>query len=122
MRQKRRRSNPTVLKMAMGLMKFRRRVEIPCWHIDHLRKIVSILREHADRIEAIADANKLRPSDKTLAAQQVILQMNSDMNCITPTDPRERGAERGGYNHQYGRGYLNTNGFDELLARDDMND
>jgi len=121
-RQKRRRSNPTVLKMAMGLMKFRRRVEIPCWHIDHLRKIVSILREHADRIEAIADANKLRPSDKTLAAQQVILQMNSDMNCITPTDPRERGAERGGYNHQYGSGYLNTNGFDELLARDDMND
>ena len=122
MRQKRRRSNPTVLKMAMGLMKFRRRVEIPCWHIDHLRKIVSILREHADRIEAIADANMLKPSDKTSAAQQVILQMNSDMNCITPTDPRERGAERGGYNHQYGRGNLNTNGFDELLARDDMND
>jgi len=122
MRRKKLRTNPTVVKMAMGLMKFRRRVEIPCWHIDHLRKIVSILREYADRLEAIADANKLRPSDKTSAAQQIILQMNSDMNRMTPTDPRERGAERGGYNHEYGRGYLDTNGFDELLARDDMND
>jgi len=116
MKRNKLRINPTVAKMAIGVMKFRRRVEIPCWHVDHLRKIVRILREHADRIEAIADAYK------TSAAQQVILQMNSDMNRMTPTDPRERGAERGGYNHEFGRGYLNTNGFDELLARDDMKD
>ena len=94
MKRNKLRINPTVAKMAIGVMKFRRRVEIPCWHVDHLRKIVRILREHADRIEAIADANKLQPSDKTSAAQQVILQMNSDMNRMTPTDPGN-GARKG---------------------------
>lgn len=122
MRRNKLKINPTVLKMSMGLMKFRRRVEVPCWHVDHLRKVIRIFREYADRLEAIADANKLKPSDKMSASQQVICQMNLDMQLVTPKDPRERGEERGGYNHGFGRGYLNTNGFDELLARDDMDD
>ena len=90
--------------------------------VDHLRKVILIFREYAYRLEAIADANKLKPSDKMSASQQVICQMNLDMQLVTPKDPRERGEERGGYNHGFGRGYLNTNGFDELLARDDMDD
>ena len=122
MRHKRRKSNPTVLKMGMGLMRFKRRVDIPMWHVDHIQKTVNILREYADRIESTLESNSMRNSDKTLAAQYMIQSMNTDMACMTPKDPRERGAERGGYNHGYNRGYLDTNGFDELLARDDMDD
>ena len=48
--------------------------------------------------------------------------MNTDRARLTPEAPREGVEERGGYYYDYGRGYLNTNGFDELLARDDMDD
>lgn len=119
---KRRKSNPTVMKMATGVMRFKRRVDIPMWHVDHIQKTANILREYADRIESTLSSNSMRNSDKTLAVQYMIQSMNNDMARMTPKDPRERGAERGGYNHDYGRGYINTNGFDELLARDDMDD
>lgn len=95
---------------------------MPMWHKDHLRKVANMFREYADRIEAVANSNEMRGVDQTTAAQQLLLSLNSDLQRMTPTDPRERGEERGGYNHGFGRGYLNTNGFDELLARDDMND
>ena len=92
------------------------------WHKDHLRKVARMFREYADRIDAVANSNEMRGADQTTAAQQLLLSLNSDLQYMTPTDPRERGEERGGYYHGFGRGYLNTNGFDELLARDDMND
>ena len=95
---------------------------MPMWHQDHLRKVARMFREYADRIDAVANSNEMRASDKTTAAQQLLLGLNSDLQRMTPTDPRERGAERGGYNHEFGTGYLNTNGFDELLSRDDMKD
>ena len=122
MRRKQRKINPTVLKMASGVMRFKKRVDIPMWHVDHIKKTANILREYADRIESTLDSNSMRNSDKTLAVQIMIQSMNTDMARMTPKDPRERGAERGGYNQNYNSGYLNTNGFDELLARDDMDD
>ena len=103
-------------------MRFKRWVDILMWHVDDVQKTVNILREYADRIGSMLESNSIRSLDKTQASQQVICQMNLDMQLVTPKDPRERGEERGGYNHGFGRGYLNTNGFDELLARDDMDD
>jgi len=121
MRQKRK-HNPTVSLMARGLLKFKRRVDFPLWHPDHVKKVARVMREYADRMDEIGNSNSLRGADKTLYAQSLIVEMNNAVNRMTPTDPRERGAERGGYNHNYGKGYLNTNGFDELLSRDDLNE
>ena len=45
--------------------------------------------------------------------------MNRDMGQITPRDPRERGAEKIRYTDF---GLINEAGFDELQARDDMNE
>ena len=116
----RQKKNPVVLKMQMGLMKFKRRVDFPMWHHEHISKVASIMREYADRIEAVHGSNSMRNSDKTLYAQQLIQQMNSDVGRITPTDPRERGAERLRYMDY--SGLVDENGFDELNARDDMHD
>lgn len=110
---------PTVMKMALGFMRFRRRVDIPMWHVDHISKVANILREYADRIEASHSSNAMRASDKTMHCQSLIKSMNRDMGQITPRDPRERGAEKLRYTDF---GLINEAGFDELQARDDMNE
>lgn len=120
MKRMKRQKNPVVLKMQMGLMKFKRRVDFPMWHHEHISKVASIMREYADRIEAVHGSNSMRNSDKTLYAQQLIQQMNADVGRITPTDPRERGAEKLRYMDY--SGLVDENGFDELNARDDMSD
>lgn len=115
-----RKQNRTVLNIASGRMRFKRRLDLPMWHHDHLPKIVRLLRESADRIEQISKSNVLRNSDKTLASQVVITQAQMHASKMSPTDPRERGAERLEY-REWG-GLTNTIGFDELNARSDLNE
>ena len=115
-----RKQNRTVLNIASGQMRFKRRLDLPMWHHDHLPKIVRLLRESADRIEKISQSNELRNSDKTLAAQVIITKAQSHASRMSPSDPRERGSERLEY-REWG-GLTNTNGFDELNSRSDLDD
>ena len=113
------RPNRTVLNMASGRMKFKRRIDFPLWHHDHQPKVVRLLRECADRIEKINQSNVLRNSDKTLAAQVIISEAQVHASRLSPLDPRERGSELGEYTDQ---GWVNKAGFDELNQRTDMDD
>ena len=75
------------------------------------------MRECADKLDAIHGSNSLRGADKTLCAQNMIMEMNSTAQRISPRDPRERGAEK----LEYGDfGLVDTNGFDAVKARDDL--
>jgi len=114
-----RKQNRTVLNIASGRMRFKRRLDLPMWHHDHLPKIVRLLRESADRIEKINQSNELRNSDKTLAAQVIITRAQLHASRMSPLDPRERGSELGEYTD---RGWVNKAGFDELNQRTDMDD
>jgi len=114
-----RKLNRTVLNMATGRMKFKRRIDFPLWHHDHLPKVVNLLRECADRIDKINKSSALRNSDKTLAAQVIISKAQSHASRMSPLDPRERGSELGEYTDQ---GWVNKAGFDELNQRTDMDD
>lgn len=115
--RRRRTDNPTVSLLQQGLLKFKRRVDFPLWHPDHVGKVASIMREYADRIDTINKSNSLRGADKTMYAQSLIVEMNAMVQRITPRDPRERGAERLRYGHN---GLINENGFDEVRRRDDL--
>lgn len=117
--RKHKRMNRTVLNIASGRMRFKRRIDVPLWHHDHLPKVVQLLRECADRIEKINQSNVLRNSDKTLASQVVITDANYHASRMSPLDPRERGSELGEYTEQ---GWVNKAGFEELNQRTDMDD
>lgn len=117
---KRKRYNMTAYRMMTGQMRFRRRVDIPMWHLKHVEKCANILEEYAQQIRNVSASNTLRSSEKTMHCQMLIQQMNSDFQRMTPLDPRERGAEQLEYVN--GMGLINKNGFDKLLARDDMDD
>ena len=118
--RRKKRNNQTVMYMKSGFMTFKRRVDIPMWHQDHIKKAANILREYADRIEAVTGSNSMRNADKTLYAQSLIREMNKDMGRMTPKDPRERGTELLRYTEHHG--LVDERGFDELNARDDMKD
>ena len=60
MRQRKRKINPTLFLMKNGSLKFKRRVDFPMWHPDHISKVANILREFADRLDAIHGSNSLR--------------------------------------------------------------
>ena len=117
MRQRKRKINPTLFLMKNGSLKFKRRVDFPMWHPDHISKVANILREFADRLDAIHGSNSLRGADKTLCAQNMIMEMNNTVQRISPKDPRERGAEKLEYGDY---GLVDTNGFDAVEARDDL--
>ena len=109
--------NPTLRLMEMGMLRFKRRVDFPMWHPDHISKVANILREFADRIEGVHQSNSLRGADKTLHAQHLIMEMNLVVNRITPKDPRERGAEH----LEFGEyGCIDKNGFSSVRARTEL--
>ncbi len=114
---RRRRKSLTAMRLGAGQMRFKRRMDLPLWHHEHLPKIARILQDAGRRLEDISNSNSLRNADKTLAAQTVIKYASYDAARITPLDPRERGSERLEWTDA---GLVNTNGFDELNARDDL--
>ena len=74
-----------------------------------------------DKLERIEQSNSMRGSDRTTLAQQYLVEMNQDFSLISPQDPRERGAER--YEFINGREHMtDTNGFDELAKRKELNE
>ena len=115
--RKHRRQSETVMRLGAGQMRFKRRMDLPLWHQDHLLKVARILQDAGKRIEEISNSNSLRNVDKALAAQSVITLANIDAGRITPLDPRERGSEKLEWRDT---GLVDTSGFDELNARQDL--
>ena len=120
MARRRQKLNPTAFKFHQGLLRFKRRVDFPCWHVDHVRKLVSLLRETADALEEIVGMNAARDADKVYYAQNAIMRLNWDAGRLTPQDPRERGAAQYSYDHQGGRLLVDMNGIKHVEAREDL--
>ena len=120
MARRRQKLNPTAFKFHQGLLRFKRRVDFPCWHVDHVRKLVSLLRETADALEEITQMNAARDADKVWYAQNVIMRLNWDAGRLTPKDPRERGAAQYSYDHQGGSHLVDMNGIKHVEAREDL--
>ena len=111
-------NNPTVEAMRSGLLSFKRRLDIPMWHVDHLNKTITLLEEAVAELKRIRNSNTLRNVDKVTYAQYCIVYLNGSFKKVTPKDPRERGASKIRYD---GRVYSHdANGFDALLEREDL--
>ena len=113
--------NPTTMKLKDNALRFTRRVDIQCWHHDHIEKIARILEEYGKRIDEIGKLNSMLNHEKVSIVQHQIQMMNWDMKGLTPKDPRERGAEM--LTYQNGRTYMtDMNGIDEVSRRDDLDE
>lgn len=122
MAKRRQKLNPTAFKFHQGLLRFKRRVDFPCWHVDHVRKLISLLRETADALEEIMGMNAARDADKVYYAQNAIMRLNWDAGRLTPKDPRERNAAQYSYDHQGGSHIVDMNGIKHVEAREDLDE
>ena len=116
--QNKRKKNLTVDYMRTGQMRFKRRIDVQMWHIDHLNKSIELFTSLVEELEKIRGNNSFRNADKCMYAQTAISFTNKRFASMLPKDPRERGAEMLEYTDQ---GLVNHNGHAELLARDDLN-
>lgn len=118
--KKRVKINQTVYNMRTGLMTFKRRLDIPMWHIDHLNKSIEAFEEMANELKRIRNSNTLRHSDQCMYAQATLTMMAKRFHHMMPKDPRSRGSE----NLEFidGHGLVDKSGHAELLAREDLNE
>lgn len=116
--KRRPKTNSTLDYMRTSQMRFKRRLDIQMWHVDHLRKTCEHLSELVEELERLRGHNGLKDTDKCMYAQTAITITNKKLAVMLPKDPRERGAERLEYTDT---GLVDTNGHDELLASDDLN-
>lgn len=116
-RKRKKQLSPVLVKMMTGRMKFRRRLDVPMWDAEHLDKVANILTDGADQIRRIRGNNELRTDDKLMCAQMIIQSMQSDLQRMKPTDPRERGAEMLEYTAY---GLVDRNGHAAVQARSDL--
>lgn len=114
---KRKGFNYTLYNIRKGVMRFKRRLDIQMWHIDHLTKSIDELSAMVEELKRIKNSNTLRNSDKCLYAQMTITAANLRFAAMTPEDPRARGAELGEYTEQ---GWVDKNGYDEIAKREDL--
>ena len=122
MARRRQKLNPTAFKFHQGQLRFVRRVDFICWHIDHFHKISPMLRETADAIDEIIAMNAARNADKVWYGQNAIMRLNWDAGRLTPKDPRERNAAQYSYDHQGGRHLVDMNGIKHVEAREDLDE
>ena len=109
--------NETVQLMRWANMRFKRRLDIPMWHVDHLRKSIDALKELTEELERIQNSNSLRHAEKCRYAQDALVMLNIRFRNMLPKDPRERGAEMLVHSHS---GLIDENGYEELNAREDL--
>ena len=114
---KRKGFNYTLYNIRKGVMRFKRRLDIQMWHIDHLTKSIDELSAMVNELRRIKNSNTLRNSDKCLYAQMTITAANQRFAAMTPSDPRDRGAEHLEYTNQ---GLVDKNGHDEIAKREDL--
>tara|TARA_R100001510_G_C7618388_1_gene179910 strand:+ start:516 stop:950 length:435 start_codon:yes stop_codon:yes gene_type:complete len=112
------RYNPTVGALRHGLLRFSRRVDVPMWHVDHVRGLIPLMRQTADELDRIMQSNSLRNIDKTMAAQSIVAMLNTRCRGLLPADPRRRGSEK----LVYDPFLMNIEGHDKLQQRDDLDE
>ena len=112
------RYNPTVSALRHGLLNFSRRVDIPLWHIDHVRGVIPLFRKAADELERIVQSNSLRNVDKCMAAQSTVVMLHRHVRGLRPADPRRRGSEK----LVYDPFLMNIEGHDKVQLRDDLDE
>ena len=110
--------NPTVSAMRTGLMRFRRRIDVPMWHVQHLRQLIPLLRGAVDELERLERSNSLRNVDRCTYAQSVLMHVNAACAHFEPSDPRRRGGEDLAYDPYL----IDRNGHKELQARVDLDE
>lgn len=121
MRRKKKAWNPTAFKMIENGLRFKRRVDFPCWHHEHIEKIARLLIEYGKSIEEIGKMETMLNHEKVSLIQWQIQRLNWDASRLTPHDPRERGAAMSTYMN--GRTYMtDMNGVDHVQARDDLDE
>jgi|TARA_R110000744_G_scaffold339405_1_gene444555 Uri superfamily endonuclease len=118
--KKRVKLNQTVYNMRSGLMTFKRRLDIPMWHIDHLNKSIEAFEEIVDELKRIRNSNTLRNSDKCMYAQTTLTMMAKRFYYMLPKDPRSRGSEH--LEYVSGFGLVDKSGHADLLAREDLDE
>ena len=117
-RRERLQYNPTVSAMRSGLMRHKRRVKVPMWHIEHLRQLIPLLRSAVEELERLERSNSLRNVDRCIYAQSVLISINSACSKMKPRDPRQRGGESLIYDPHL----IDRNGHDNLQERDDLDE
>ena len=65
--------NKTIYALRRGLIKFTKRLTIPCVHIEQIRTAVRVLRELADEMERTLKQNEPSNVDKCMMAQSHIM-------------------------------------------------
>ena len=110
--------NPTVNAMRSGMMRFKRRIDVPMWHIEHLRQVIPVLKSATDELERLERSNSLRNVDKCIYAQSVLMGVNAACNHFKPHDPRHRGTEALVYDPHL----IDTRGHSDLQSRPELDE
>ena len=88
--------NYTLYNIRKGVMRFKRRLDIPMWHVEHLSKSIEELSALVDELKRIKNSNTLRNADKCLYDQLTFPTANARLETMTTEEPRTRGAHMGG--------------------------
>ena len=117
--KRRKLDNPTARKLRGGCIRQSRRLEMLCWHVDHLKANVRILRELADNIERVLGINEANMADKVFMAQNEITRANNHCARVKPESTRRRGAAMFEYLPEK-NSLIDMNGVREIEAREDL--
>ena len=85
--------SPTARAIRGGMMRFKRRLDIPMFHVDHIGQAEQILSDTVDELKRLKQSNSLRDADRLIYAQGALLAANKRLAVMAPSDPRQRGAE-----------------------------
>ena len=72
-----RKQNRTVLNIASGRMRFKRRLDLPMWHHDHLPKIVQLLRKVQIELRRLINLKNCATLIKRFAVPKLLLQRHN---------------------------------------------
>lgn len=110
--------SPTARAIRGGMMRFKRRLDIPMYHSDHIGKAEEILSDAVDELKRLRQSNSIYGTDKLVYAQGALLRANQRFSKLAPGDPRQRGAEH----LVYDPGLTDERGILEVskLTKDDM--
>lgn len=111
--------NPVASAIRRGLMQYKKRIDIPLWHPNHLPQAIQALRNCADEMERLQKSNSMRIVDRIIHAQFLVHSLNVFLkNHAIPSDPRTRGVHSF---TEYDNGNLvETAGVKAVNARDDL--
>tara|TARA_R100000234_G_C4918304_1_gene142986 strand:+ start:12 stop:416 length:405 start_codon:yes stop_codon:yes gene_type:complete len=79
----------TALAIRAGVLKFSKRITVPCIHVDQIRTAIKVFRELADQLEAILKRNKDPNSTKCFMAQSALMMAHARLEKQW-VDPRHK--------------------------------